>query len=47
MHDDIEFDEYVNEETEIEIDDDYNPSELDDGFVWHPAAQDGYSMDFA
>jgi hypothetical protein len=45
--DDHENDDYIGDDTEIEIDDDYDPSELDDGFVWHPAAIDGFSVEFA
>ena len=45
--DENEHDDYISDDTEVEIDDDYDPSELDDGFVWHPSASDGFSVEFA
>ena len=39
--------EYINDDTELDLDDDFDPSELDDDFVWHPSMQDGFSVEFA
>lgn len=40
-------DEYIDDDTELELDDDFDPNELDDDFVWHPALRDGFSVEFA
>ena len=42
----FDFDEYINEDTEIDLDDDYDPNELSD-YIWHPSANDSYDVDFA
>tara|TARA_R110000824_G_scaffold68323_1_gene176841 strand:- start:687 stop:830 length:144 start_codon:yes stop_codon:yes gene_type:complete len=44
---DHEKEEYVNEDTELDLDEDFNVSELDDDFVWHPAMQDGFNVEFS
>ena len=42
----FDFDEYINEDTEIDLDDDYDPNELSD-YIWHPSANDSYDVDVA
>ena len=39
-------DEYINDDTELDLDEDFDPSDLDDDFVWHPALRDGFTVEF-
>ena len=44
---DSDTEDYADEDTELDLDEDYNPSELEDDYVWHPALRDGFSVEFA
>lgn len=40
--DDFDFDEYITEDTEMDLENDFDIGELDEGYVWHPSALDSY-----
>jgi len=43
----FDFDEYITEDTEMDLENDCDFGELDDEFVWHPSAHDGYDDEYS